>query len=200
MYLDLSLPITVNEAELQTTVREESLLRLGHKGTHLDRILRTAVPLEYFKSRAVSFDVSDFSQKRPVEADDLPLEHLRADDFVLIHTGAMKRHGYGSREYLDDFFELSWNALDLLIERRVRFIGIDARGIRQNAEHREADARCEKSGVYVIENINDAERLPMLSPFTMYTMCFDMGGTGIPCRVIAEVSGERKVGDQIPAE
>ena len=91
-HIDLSLPLIIDASELQLNDRVDNLMRLGHKGTHLDRVLRTDVPLEYFKSRAVMFDVSEFSQNRPVELTDLPLECIRNDDFVLIHTGAMQRH------------------------------------------------------------------------------------------------------------
>lgn len=190
MLIDLSLPIVSKEAALQTTDHEETLMSMGHKGTHLDRVLRTTVPLKYLKNRAVMFDVSTFSQNRTVEAADLQLDNIQEGDFVLIHTGAMQRHGYGSRAYLDEFFEISWDIIDLLAERKIHFIGIDARGIRQNVEHHEADARCERSGIYVIENMANTERLLALSAFTMYVAWFDMGGTGIPCRVIAEFDPE----------
>jgi kynurenine formamidase len=190
MLIDLSLPIIFEKSELQTTDREEALMNMGHKGTHLDRILRTTVPLYYFKSRAIALDVSAFSQRRTMDATDLPLEHIQAGDFVLIHTGTMQRHSYGTKEYFNNFFELSWEAIDALIERKIHFIGIDTRGIRQNVEHHEADARCERSGIYVIENITNTEKLPTLSAFFIYIAIFDMGGTGIPCRVIAEIGTE----------
>jgi kynurenine formamidase len=186
-FVDLSLPLAGDESELQADGREEALMRLGHKGTHLDRVLRTKVPLEYFKSRALAFDVRALARDRAVETGDLPLELVRAQDFVLIRTGAMERHGYGSRAYLDEFFELSWAVIEQLAERKVRFIGVDARGIRRNAEHAEADARCERSGIYVIENMTGTEKLPLASPFTIYVMWFDLGGTGIPCRCLASL-------------
>jgi hypothetical protein len=52
--------------------------------------------------------------------------------------------------------------------------------------HPKADKRCEQAGSYVIENMNNTEKLPTLAPFTIYTAVFNMGGTGVPCRVIAE--------------
>lgn len=187
MFIDLSLPIVIDESEWQTDSREESLMRLGHKGTHLDRVLQTTVPLSYFKSRAIKIDVSTFSQQRAIEPADLPFDQIQPGDFVLIHSGAIQRHGYGSRAYFEEFFELSWAVVDQLIERQIHFIGIDARGIRQNTEHREADARCEQAGIYIIENMNQTDKLPALTPFTVYTTCFDLNSTGVPCRVIAEV-------------
>ena len=186
-YIELSLPLAADQTEWQANNREENLMRLGHKGTHLDKVLGSTVPLDYFKSRALVIDVSAFCQSRAVEAADIPWEQIHTGDFVLFHSGAMQRHGYGSRAYLDEYFELSWPVIDALIERKVRFIGLDVRGVRQNAEHREADARCEQGGVYVIENLTGTERLPVLSPLTIYAMCFDLGGSGVPCRVIAEL-------------
>jgi kynurenine formamidase len=188
MYIDLSLPIIVDTSETQVNAREEALMRVGHLGTHLDHLLKSTIPLEYVKSRAVKFDVTLFSQKRAVEPGDFPLESVQAGDFVIFQSGAIQRHGYGSREYLDEYFELSWESIDRLIERKIRFIGIDARGVRRNQEHRKADMRCEQAGVFIIENMNNTEQLPTEQSFVIYTQCFDLGGTGLPCRMTAEVN------------
>ena len=107
---------------------------------------------------------------------------------MIFHTGALVRHAYGSKGYLEEFFELSHEVIDRLIARRIRFIGLDARGIRGGEEHREADARCERGGVYVIENLAATEHLPACVPFVVYAACFDSGGSGVPCRVIAEIT------------
>jgi kynurenine formamidase len=187
MYYDLSLPFAGGRMDMQVNDREKALANAGHHGTHLDRLLHTQIPLEYFKSRAIKIDVSAFSRARTVEVTDLPLEDIRSGDFVFIHSGAMRRHGYGTRPYLEEFFEISWEALEALLSRKIRYIGVDSRGIRPNQEHAEADTRAEKAGAYVIENMNNTELLPGLTPFTAYTVTFDMGGTGIPCRVIAEL-------------
>jgi kynurenine formamidase len=188
MYIDLSLPVVVDAAALQTRPREDALMRLGHMGTHLDRPLLTDVPLEYFQSRALKVDVSAFCSKRAVELADLPADAVLADDFVLLHTGRLRCCGYGSRAYLDAFFELAWEAIDFLAVRQVRFIGIDSRGIRMNQDHPRADRQCEQQGVYVIENMANMEQLPSLVPFTIYTAVFPVEGTGVPCRVIAQLS------------
>jgi kynurenine formamidase len=186
MFIDLSLPIGADSSATQANAREEALMRLGHQGTHLDRLLKTVIPLEYVRSRAVKFDVEAFSSKREVTLEDIPLERIQGGDFVIFHTGGIKRHGYGSRAYLDEYFEISWKAIDWLIKRKIRFIGVDARGIRGNHEHRQADELCEQGGVYVIENMNDTALLPATGAFTAYSFCFDLGSSGLPCRVIAE--------------
>ena len=185
MLIDLSLPLEKAPAE-GARQRESDLFRLGHYGTHLDRLLGSAIPLDYFKNRALLFDISAFSQQRPVRVNDLPLELLREGDFVLFHTGALLRNPYASKEYLSEYIEFSWELLDALLRKKVRFIGLDARGLRRNEEHRVADTLCEESGAFVIENMANTELLPERRPFTVYAACFDAGGTGLPCRVFAE--------------
>jgi kynurenine formamidase len=187
MYIDLSLPINKNLTELQASTREEALMRLGHKGTHLDRLLNTEVPLEYVKSRALKFDVSEFMPGHDVELTSLSLDCIQAADFIVFHTGGIKRHGYASKAYMEEKFALSWGLIESLLMKRIRFIGIDARGIRENQEHRRADELCEQAGTYVIENIDNTAMLPENAPFTIYAFCFDLGGSGLPCRIIAEI-------------
>ena len=154
-------------------------------GAHLDRLLETPIPLDSFRSRGLLVDVRDECARREIRPDDLP-ERVLPGDFVIFWSGRLERLGYGSREYLDAPFALSWELVDHLLERRVRFIGVDARGIRGNAEHRRADEHYERGGAFVIENLSDLERLPVGMPLTVYTLCFDNGGTGVPCRVVAE--------------
>ena len=184
MLVDLSLPLKA--APEGASERESGLFKLGHYGTHLDRLLGTAIPFYYFKSRGLLFDVSRISTERPVERLDIPLEMIQPGDFVLFHTGAMARHGYGGKAYMAEYIEFSWDLLHAILDRRIRFIGLDARGLRRNEEHRQADIACEEAGAFVIENLMNTGQLSPQVPFTMYTAWFDTGGTGIPCRVTAE--------------
>jgi kynurenine formamidase len=187
MYIDLSLPISDDCTGIQASAREESLMPSGHKGTHLDRLLNTKVPLEYVKSRALKFDVSKFTASHDVEPTDLAVDCIQAGDFVVLHTGCIERYGYASKAYMEEHVALSWALIESLLARKIHFIGVDARGIRENQEHRRADELCERSGTYVIENINNTTMLPANVPFTIYAFCFDLGGSGLPCRVIAEI-------------
>lgn len=187
MLVDLSLPL--RKPDLDTVgQRDAELFRKGHYGTHLDRHISEAVPLDYFKSRALLFDVSAFSARRPVEIGDVPLEPVRQGDSVLFHTGAMLRNPYGSKEYLAGFIEFSWDLLQTLLEKDIRFICLDARGLRMNEEHRKADLLCEESGTFVIENLTNTELLPLNTPFMLYAAWFDSGSSGVPCRLIAEIT------------
>ena len=187
MFVDLSLPLAGIPEDGAHREREKDLFRLGHYGTHCDRLLKTEIPLEYMKSRAVKLDVSEFSRFRPVLADDIAADLIQPGDFVLLHTGAMGRNPYASKAYLDEFIEVSWECITLLLEKRARFIGLDARGLRRNEEHREADTLCERAGTFVIENLANTGALPEKTPFTLYAAWFDTGGTGVPCRAVAEL-------------
>lgn len=187
MLEDLTLPLE-NTAQKDLAQRERDLFRLGHHGTHLDRLLGSTIPLEYFKSRALLFDVGTFFCERPVESRDIALDLIRAEDFILFRTGALSRNPYASPGYLKEFVEFSCDLLHDLLARKIRFIGLDCRGLRRNGEHREADLLCEKSGVFVIENMAVTKDLPEKSPFTIYAAWFDTDDSGIPCRVVAELA------------
>jgi Predicted metal-dependent hydrolase len=187
MLYDLSLPLRGAEARSEHfNQRDSGIARLGHVGTHLDRVLGTTVPLDYFRSRGLLFDVSGFCGEREVLPGDISLETVQRADFILFRTGYLTAHGYGTPPYMQAFFALSWKLIDALLDKDVHFIGLDARGVRPNEEHKEADSRCERRGVFVIENLNTLEVLPREIPFTAFVMCFDAGGSGVPCRVIAE--------------
>lgn len=185
MFIDLTLPLGAEPQE-NANQRAAGLFRLGHHGTHLDRLLRSVIPIEYCRSRALLFDVSAFSRERPVEARDIPLEMVMPGDFVLFRTGAIQRNPYASRGYLEEYIEFSWELLNSLLAKKIRFIGLDARGLRQNEEHRKADTLCEEAGVFVIENLTNLQMLYAEREFVIYTAWFDGGGTGLPCKVVAE--------------
>lgn len=191
MFYDLSLPLRAGiPASVQKTFNKKSLISQGHVGTHLDRLLESEMPLHYFKSRAVLFDVSGFCLDREVDAKDVSFELIQPGDFVMFHTAHVSRYGYGSHGYLNASFDVSWDLVQHLLERKVHYIGVDARGLRRNEEHRVVDERCERAGVFVVENINNMEKLPVRKAFIAYTMCFDAGGTGLPCRIVAETTDE----------
>ena len=117
----------------------------------------------------------------------MPLDMVRQNDSVLFHTGAMLRNPYASKEYLAEHIEFSWDLITALLEKDIRFMGLDARGLRMNEEHRKADMLCEDSGTFVIENLTNTELLLVNTPFMLYAAWFDSGSSGLPCRVIAEI-------------
>ena len=184
--LELSLPIEAGDEKLSGLAGDkEALVKLGHRGTHLDRLLKSVIPLNYFKSRGLCFDVRRTEVPGLVAVSDIDLDLIRPGDFVMFRSGVMEKFAYGSREYMNAPFELDWKLIEALLELKIHFIGLDARGIRLNEEHREADTRCEKAGVFVIENLCNLEKLPD-GPFEVYAAWFDLGGSGLPVRVVAE--------------
>lgn len=139
------------------------------------------------KSRGLLFDVGQAAPLRPLTIDDIKPELVRPGDFIILRTGTMLRNAYASEGYFAEYIEASWELINLLLERKIRFIGLDARGLRQNNEHRQADLLCENNGAYVIENLANTEKLPANRPFCLYAAWFDTGGSGVPCRVCAEI-------------
>lgn len=188
MMLDLSLPIKADDETSAGLPRDkEALLKLGHRGTHLDRLLNSVIPLDYFKSRGLLFDVRQTVTPGLVTAADIDLNLIRPGDFALFRTGIMERFPYGGREYMSEPFDLDWPLIEALLSLKIRLIGLDARGIRQNQEHARADRRCEEAGTFVIENLCRLDQIPP-EPFEVYAAWFDLGGSGLPVRVIAEVA------------
>lgn len=180
MLIDLTTIVPMN-----SPLREKAkdFAAMGHIGTHLDTYEKTPIPLDYFRSIGVAFDVRG---KEEVQVDDIDLNSIPEQSFVLFRTGRMEEHPYGSEHYGKDHPQLSHGLINRLIEKRVRFIGVDCQGIRRHEEHTPADILCEKNGVYVIENLQNLGELPQQG-FMVYTMWLDDPDmTGLRCRVIAE--------------
>ena len=160
---------------------------MGHVGTHLDTYEKSEIPLSYFKSEAILFDVREIPEVMP---NDIDLDLIQENDFVLFRTGRIEAHGYGEPQYFENHPQLSHALIDQLTRKKTRFIGVDCPGIRQHAEHEDADRLCEQHGIYVIENLQNLSSISA-HRFTVYTMWLnDAVMTGLPCRVIAECADE----------
>lgn len=184
MYVDLT---TVVSADSPLTLWAKSqnnpYVAMGHVGTHLDTYEKSNIPLEYFKSEGIVFNVRNFSEVMP---ENINLDLVKEGDFVLFRTGRMEAHDYGEPGYFENHPQLSQELIKRLLEKKIRFIGIDCPGIRQNNEHEAADKLCEQHGVYVIENLKNIENIST-QRFTVYTMWLDDEiMTGLRCRVIVE--------------
>ena len=186
MFLDLTTTVSQDSPLIQWAKSQDNAhVAMGHVGTHLDTYEKSNIPLDYFKSVGVIFDVQDLAQVSPA---DIRVEHIPENGFVLFRTGQIEKHPYGDKLYFDNHPQLSQELIRLLCERKVRFIGIDCAGIRQHEEHEQADQFCEKHGVYVIENLCNLDQITEES-FTVYTMWLDDEEmTGLKCRVIADIS------------
>lgn len=117
-----------------------------HVGTHLDysfhygsksenRASKTAeeIPLEYCFCDAVKLDLTHKSCAETIKADDIEdaLERinysLKANDIVLLHTGADKF--YGTPKYFSDYPGVDTSTIDYLLDRGIKIFGVDAMGI-----------------------------------------------------------------------
>lgn len=185
MLVELTVEVPADSPVVQwARTQKNSYAAMGHVGTHLDRYEKTKIPLEYFKSDGVLFNVVGRDE---VQICDVDLEKIKPGSFVLFRTGRIEEHEYGSREYFADHPQLSHELIEKLAESGIRFIGVDCAGIRRGAEHEPADRLCEKNGIYVIENLADLGRIESES-FTVYAAWRNEEGlTGLPCRVIVEI-------------
>lgn len=188
MLLDLTYYVSANSEVMKWAKSQDNKhIAMGHVGTHLDTYEKISIPLEYFKSRGIIFDVRNIKE---VGINDIDLSLIKENDFVLFYTAQIEKYTYGSKEYFNDYStELSNELINTLISKKIRFIGIDNAGIRNHNEHEKADRLCEKNGIYVIENLCNLNKLNNNKDFILYTNWFDDDEmTGLRCKVIAECS------------
>ena len=101
-------------------------------------------------------------------------------------TGQIEKYSYGDKEYFSNHPQLSNEVINMLIDKKIRFIGIDCAGIRKHDEHEQADRLCENNRIYVIENLKCLSEITS-NDFTVYTMWLeDIEMTGLKCRVLLE--------------
>ena len=69
-----------------TKSQENSPVAMGHLGTHLDTHEKSDIPLDYFRSRGVIFDVRG---KDEIQISDIDAEKISGGDFVIFYTGGI---------------------------------------------------------------------------------------------------------------
>ncbi len=188
MLIDLTL--SVDTALLDNISSTERMVRWGHLGTHFDG-MDTEFSLEYWRLKGKLFDVRGY-EDGIIGIGDIDPSVIEKGDFVIFYTGFLENQEYGSSIYFNDHPQLSYELIDLLLEKEVKIIGIDAAGLRRGEEHTPVDQRCADRGVFVVENIANLKSLNNAAgkkQFTVYTSPVNFKGmTGLPCRVIAEVA------------
>lgn len=191
MMIDLTTTVDKKLMEQWLSTQENRHIATGHIGTHLDTYEKSEIPLKYVVSTGVLLDVSAVAENREICTEDVAGITILPDSFVLIRTAHSEKEKYGMPAYFAGHPQLSHELIAYLLEKKIRFIGIDCPGIRQGAEHEPADRRCESKGVYVIENLSDVGALQGAVEFKVYTLWFeDDVATGLPCRVIASTEPE----------
>lgn len=166
---------------------------LGHIGTHIDIMDSPPLDIQRFISRAHLIDVSNaINLEIDINDTTLPKLDIRPGDSVIFRTDWLNKTYL--QEPVTTYFEkhpyLSWDLINLLLEKEVNLIGIDAPGIRQGLEHPEVDMYCAAANIFIIENLTDLDKLTTNVPFDFY--CFPAkltDSTGITCRAIAMQQG-----------
>jgi kynurenine formamidase len=194
MKIDLSVPVTqaiLDKLSAFSKTRGDGGVELfGHMGTHLD-LMNKDFDLDRTETPGLVFDVSAIGD-REIQPEDIDSSKVREGDFVMFHTGALDRFGYGNVEYFRlEAPQLSHALIDGLIDGKAAYIGVDMGGARKAAEHRRVDEHCAERGVFIVENLANLERLSRLAQDGRFTARIYplnlVGATGLPCRVIAEV-------------
>jgi kynurenine formamidase len=185
----IDLTVEVKKEKWEEIFTNEKMTALGHLGTHFDG-LDKPFELDYVKTFGVLFDVASAAD-RDIQPEDIDLEMISGGEFVIFHTGFLKKEGYGTKKYFTEHPQLSHELIQLLLNKHVAMIGIDAAGIRRGKEHIPADRLCADNSVFVVENIDNLSTLAHEAkdgPFTVYTFPIKFEGmSGLPCRVIAEI-------------
>jgi kynurenine formamidase len=181
--IDLTLAIDRKSADGQP------LRNLGHLGTHFD-IMDKEFPLHYVRRIGRLVDIRGV-RDREIEVADLPSE-IHSDEFVIFWTNYIEEIGYGGKTYDFTSAELSDALVAHLVTQPVSLIGVDAASIQRRDKHRQVDEYCAARNVFVVENLSNLEclsRAAGLEPFVVYCLPLNFRGlTGLPCRVVADVS------------
>jgi kynurenine formamidase len=194
MKIDLSVAITEEILNtlfnLNATGQIPPVAKFGHIGTHFD-VMDKEFQLENTERKGTLFDVSHV-KGRDIEITDIDTAKIAENDFVIFHTGCLKERKYGSPGYFTSHPELANALITYLVNKKVSMIGIDAAGIRNSAEHPKADQYCADNGIFVIENLDNLDLLlkeTRTHEFIVHTYPVKYQGlTGLPCRVVAEIS------------
>lgn len=185
-YIDLTLQVKkTNRVYKMAEAQLKKDIVMGHVGTHFDVYGDIQVPLDYMQTRGILFDVSHIVG-REITCDDVDLDYVKPGDFVMIRTGSIERHPYGSGLYFGESTTLSWELIQELAMEGIKFIGIDGPDLRRGKEHAEADKIFLSRGTFVIENLTNLDKVTPHQVCKVLTMWNeDPEATGIKCRVVA---------------
>ena len=185
MLIDLSLSLTPDHyAQINQMAERE-----GHVGTHFD-VMDKEFPIESFKTQAKLVDISGI-RGREIEVSDLSGFDFTDGDMAIFYTGYIEEYLYDSPDYYKKSAELSDEAVAYLVSAGVRLIAVDAAGVQKPRKHQAIDQYCADRNVFIVENVANLNRLrdAGVKTFTAYTAPLKRTGlTGLPCRLIAEVS------------
>lgn len=152
----------------------------GHFGTHID--CYTSVPSQ--NEYHLPAHIIDCRNNMPTIEEVAGLPSLQ-DKALILFTGNMHRHEYGSKAYFDETdTSLEEETLRHILQKSPQLILIDSYGIGRHGKHHiERDMICEASGCYVIENIRIVpEEVEAIQTVHIH-FDLDYPSTGKPCTV-----------------
>jgi kynurenine formamidase len=176
-----------------------------HTGTHMDAPLHFVsegpahygtdkIPLERLAGRAATIEATDLAAGDLLGVDRIEAwerEHgpIEPGDRVLFRYGWDERWATGpaGRRFLGDWPGLSGGAAEYLVGRGTALVGcdtlaVDAAGSEENPAHHALLG----NEVYVVENLNNLNRLPPFCLFVALPLKI-RGGSGSPVRAVALV-------------
>jgi kynurenine formamidase len=187
MFIDLT--FALKSENLSKHKWAQKIYDSGHIGTHFD-VMNKVFPLESFRTKGKIIDISHI-RHREVGIPDLSGHIIEEGDMVIFHTGYIDELGFGTDAYIPRSAELSDEAVAYLVDHKVRLIGVDAVGVQEPKKHKAVDQYCADRGVFIVENLANLKELLARSPknFTVFTAPMNRTDwTGLPCRVVAELS------------
>jgi len=116
-------------------VNKEIVQISTHTGTHCDAPYHffddgetiDRIPLETYVGNAVILDLREKPMSSAISRTDIEryIDRINVGDIVLLNTGGGRRRS-NSREFLTEYVYLSGGAAQLLVDRGVKGVGIDA--------------------------------------------------------------------------
>ena len=111
---------------------------------------------------------------------------IQKGDAVLLHTGHADKWNGGSDEYINKgYIRLDLSAADYLVEKKVRFIGIESISVDG------ADTQVHKmlmgNGTYIVENVCNLDKINAARCCTVGTFPAVKGASGVWVRLMALV-------------
>lgn len=187
MYYDFTLKITPKI--MKDAQNNDRFSLIGHLGTHFD-VMDKEFPLDYLRLPAIVINVSTI-HNRDIQVEDIDIDTIQEGMFVAFYTGYVHEYSYGNLAYFKNHIQLSHHLIHLLIEKKIKIIGIDCAGIRHGQEHTKTDQYCADHDIFVVENMDGMdlflnEEKQKTCFINTYTVSYT-GITGLPCRVIGEI-------------
>lgn len=166
-----------------------SLVSLGtHSGTHVDAPIHfikagkgvDTIPLDTLVGRARVIEIRDPESIKPEE---LVTHRIRGGERILFRT-RNSSYAWQQDKFVEDFVFISDAAADLLVQRRVRLIGIDYLSV---GSFRDGGSYVHKTllgaGIGIIEGLNLAKVIPGKYDLVCLPLRI-VSGDGAPARVI----------------